>query len=404
MKIGIIREGKVPVDLRVPLTPVQCAALQQAHSGLEIVVEPSEVRIFSDAEYLQAGVRLSSKLDDCDWLLGVKEVPVNQLIAGKNYMFFSHTHKQQAYNRKLLQAVLEKNIRLVDYELITDAQKNRLVAFGYYAGVVGAHNTIWAYGQRTGKFSLPRLIDCHDYAEAVAVYKQTAWPAMRIVLTGSGRVAQGARRNLLDMGLLQVSPADFLAGVHGDQAVFTQLSALEYARRRDGSPFEKRDFYAHPEQFENNFLSYAAACDVFIHGIFWDARAPHFFELADLSNHNLCRFEVLGDVTCDIAPDSSIPSTLRPSTIAEPVYGVDRHTHQETLPYEANSLTMMAVDNLPTELPRDASAFFGKQLIEHVIPELVAGDGDILQRATIARGRQLTRDFMYLSNFVAQKV
>lgn len=402
-KIGIIREGKVPPDARTPLTPEQCKQILD-HFPVELVVQPSEVRSFTDAEYRAAGIPLATDLRDCDILIGVKEVPADQLIPDKTYLFFSHTVKKQAHNRHLLQAILEKNIRLVDYEKLTDERGDRLIAFGFYAGLVGAHNALWTYGHRTGLFELPRMHQCHDYAEVKTMYANLQLPPLRIVLTGGGRVASGAVRNLHDMGMHLVSPYDFLHKTF-DRPVFTQLHAQDYVQHRDGPRiFEKAHFYAHGEEYVSTFAPYTHCADIFINGIFYDPKAPRFFEIGDIAGPDF-RIQVVADVSCDIMPGSSVPVTIRPSKIADPVYGVNRQTGQECAPYDPAGVDVMAIDNLPSELPRDASEFFGKQLIDNILPELLHDrDSAIIARATIAENGELTAPYAYLSDYVYETV
>ncbi|MEQ1746155.1 MAG: NAD(P)-dependent oxidoreductase [Saprospiraceae bacterium] len=398
-KIGIIREGKVPSDARTALTPEQCKQIT-ARFPVELVVEPSPVRCFTDAEYQAAGIRLTTDLTDCDILLGVKEVPVGQLIASKTYLFFSHTVKKQPHNRHLLQTVLEKNIRLVDYEKLTDDRGDRLIAFGFYAGLVGAHNGIWTYGRRTGLFDLPRMNTCHDYAEVKAVYAKTEFPPLRIVLTGGGRVASGAARNLHDMGISQVSPHDFLTKPF-DGPVFTQLHAQDYVQHRSGPAiFNKAHFYAHGEEYVSTFAPFAQRADIFINGIFYDPKAPKFFEASDLANQSF-RIQAIADVSCDMMPDASVPITIRSSTIADPVFGINRRTGEECPAFSPDGVDVMAIDNLPSELPRDASGFFGQQLIDNVLPELLHENSSaVIARAVIAEGGHLTARYAYLSDYV----
>lgn len=393
MKIGIIREGKIPPDSRAPLTPKQCAYLMQ-HFGVDIVVEPSPIRCYPDAEYAALGVPLSHDLSDCDALMGIKEVPIDQLIPHKTYMFFSHTIKEQPYNRKLLQAVLAKGIRLLDYEVMTDEQGRRLIAFGKFAGMVGAHNALWTWGQRTGAFALPRMKDCFDYEAAKECYHAIAWPAVKIVLTGTGRVGTGAAEVLHDMGILQVSPQEFLQN-NFDEAVFTQLTPQDYAARADGQAFHTRDFYAHPEAYQSIFAPYTRTADIMINGIFWDKRAPAFFTADDMRQPDF-RIRVIADITCDIAPVSSIPSTLRASTIADPVYGYDLRTGEEIAPFQPHGVDVMAIDNLPSEMPRDASSAFGEMFIHQVLPELLKPQSAMIERATIAENGELGAHFQHL--------
>ncbi len=399
LKVGIIREGKVPPDERAPLSPDQCAKAQ-ALLPVQIVVQPSAIRCFKDEDYTAQGIALQEDLRDCDILMGVKEVPSDWLIPEKTYLFFSHTIKKQPYNRSLLQAVIAKNIRLIDYEVLTNENGERLVAFGYYAGIVGAHNALWTWGRRTGQFSLPRLYESHDYAAMLRVYHQTALPPLRIVLTGSGRVASGAAKNLLDMGIAQVSPEEFLTQDFS-KPVFTQIHAEHYVRHSDpGHPFDKKDYYRHGENYVSAFAPYYRRTDIFINGIFYDKKAPAFFTVTDMQQPDF-QIRVVADISCDIMPGSSVPCTIRPSKITDPVYGFDPETSLETAPYLPGSVDVMAIDNLPSELPRDASVFFGEQLLQHILPEFTrACQSEVLRRATIAEKGSLTPAFEYLQDYV----
>ncbi len=397
MRIGIIREGKTPPDSRVPLVPSQAHNADQ-RVGLELVVQPSPIRCFSDEEYRRAGVGLSEDLSGCDVLLGVKEVPIGQLIEGKTYFFFSHTHKEQAYNRDLLRAVLAKNIRLIDYELLADEQGKRVIAFGRFAGMVGAHHGLRAYGVRTGGYALAQMRDFRDYAAARAVYAKTDFGAVRVVVTGTGRVGKGAAEVLADAGLRRVTNAEFLAGEGAGEAVFTAVSVERYVRAKDGKPFRRGKFFDRPEAFENALTPYLAQADVFVNGVFWDPRAPSFFALDELAGPSF-RVSVIADVTCDIAPVTSVPTTIRSSTIADPYFGIDRRSHRETDPWAAGSVTMMTVDNLPNEMPRDASRSFGTMFTKYVLPELTKPDSAVLDRATLASGGTLTERYAYLEAY-----
>jgi saccharopine dehydrogenase (NAD+, L-lysine-forming) len=397
MKIGIIREGKVPPDSRVPLTPHQCSGLIHQH-GVDLVVEASPNRCYTDIEYKAEKVPVVQDISDRDVLLGVKEVPVDQLIPNKTYLFFSHTIKKQAYNRKLLQAILEKNIKLIDWEALTNNHNQRLIAFGKFAGMVGAHNAIVTYGERTGKYSLKRMKDCLDYAEAKMVYQETQLPPMRIVLTGTGRVGNGAADVLRDMGIRQVSGPEFLTETY-DEAVFTQLLCSDYATRNDGKPFNKPYFYKHPELHRSIFGPYAKRADVMINGIYWDNNAPAFFSLDEM-NDDQFTLQVIADITCDIAPISSIPATLKASTIADPVFGFNPKTGKEEAPYQPHVVDMMTIDNLPNELPRDASEAFGEQFLRNIMPELLFAKSEVIDRATITEGGKLTPRFAYLQDYV----
>lgn len=397
LSIGIIREGKTPPDTRVPLSPTQCAKISQ-YPEIDLKVQHSPIRCFSDQYYSNLSVPMTDDISAQDVLLGVKEVPIDQLLANKTYCFFSHTIKKQAYNRKLLLAILEKNIRLIDWEVLTNESGKRVIAFGRFAGMVGAHNGIMTYGMRTGQFSLKRMHECHDYAEAKEIYKNTSLPAMKIVLTGTGRVGQGAEEVLLDMGIRKVEPKAFLEQEF-DEAVFTQLICSDYAAKENGAEFNKKDFYTNPKTYKSIFAPYTKVADVMINGIYWDNDAPAFFTLDEMQAADW-NIKTIADVTCDIAPVSSIPSTLKASTIADPIFGFDPNTGKEAAPFQENIIDMMTIDNLPNELPRDASASFGSQFIEHVLPEFLKEESAMLERATVAENGALGKHFAYLQDYV----
>lgn len=394
--IAILREEKNPPDARVPLTPTQVATLRE--QGVDIVVQPSQGRTFADSEYADLGVPLIENIADRDLLLGVKEVPVDKLIPGKTYCFFAHVAKEQPYNQKLMRALLDKGITHVDYEYLTDDKGRRLIAFGYWAGMVGAHNAVWTYAQRTGAFAFPRLNSLYDYAAAKEVYAKTELPALRVVLTGTGRVGKGAARVLADIGLKKISPADFLAGK--GSAVFTQLHVTDYAKHPDGKPVDKKHFYAHGEEYQSDFAPYAAVADIFVNGIFWDGKAPAFFTKEEMRGPGF-NIRVIGDVTCDIAPAASVPSTLFASTIAEPVFGYDPVAEAATEPYQDGVIDVMSIDNLPSELPRDASAAFGDTFIKAILPEFAKAESAILTRASITVDGKLGPHFGYLAGYAA---
>ncbi|MBK7342498.1 MAG: alanine dehydrogenase [Saprospiraceae bacterium] len=399
VSIALIREGKVPPDRRVVFTPQQCREIQERFD-VDVFVESSSIRCFPDEEYTAAGIEVMDHRPDADIYLGVKEVPVSQLVPGKTYLFFSHTMKGQPYNRPLLRAILEKKICLIDYEAMVDDHGKRVAAFGYYAGVVGAHNTLYAYGKRTGLIHMPRMKHLHDYAEARDFYESIDMPPVRVVVTGTGRVGKGAVRVLKDMGLKEVPPETFLRNEPCPKGCFTVLSAEHYVRQRDGKPFRKSDFYTNGAAYISSFQPYTEVADIFINAILWKDDAPTFFTKEDMTAPAF-RIRTIGDITCDIAPQSSVPSTIRPSSIQDPVYGYDPVSQQEAPPYGPTVIDVMAIDNLPSELPRDAATAFGAALLEYVLPDLLSGnESPMIKRATITRNGQLTSAFAYLQAFV----
>ena len=396
MKIGIIRETKNPPDRRVPLSPAQCRRLLDENPELEIIVQPSPIRCFADREYTEQGLPLREDLSDCQVLLGVKEVEIDALLPGKTYFFFSHTAKEQPYNRGLLQAVIEKGIHLVDYEYLTD-DGARVVAFGRWAGLVGAYNGLRGWGLRTGAYTLKPAHECFDLSELMEQLDRVSLEQTRITVTGGGRVAGGACETLDAAGIEAVEPEAFLEGGSGN-AVYTRIDPWHCTRRRDGSAFDFEHFVAHPEAYESAFEPWGERTDLFIPCHFWDPRSPTMVERQHLQNGQF-PIQLVADISCDIG--EPIASTLRASTIAQPFYGYDPQTGGETGPFEEGAVTVMAVDNLPGELPRDAATDFGEAMIRHVLPEVLGKrDSGMLARASIARDGRLTPPYAYLKNYL----
>jgi alanine dehydrogenase len=398
MKIGLIKEGKIPTDRRVPFTPKQLSHLSELYKDtLSFYVESSPFRCFSDDEYIQEGIEVVGDISFCDLLMGVKEVPVSQLIPNKSYIFFSHTIKEQPHNRKLLQAVLEKNITLMDYEVLKDEKGNRTVAFGHWAGIVGAYNGLWAYGKKSGLFDLKRAMDCFDKEELDQELGKVQLPPIKIVVTGTGRVGKGVVEILEHVGIRQVGPKELLLQ-YFDEPVFTVLSTEEYYRRKTDGGYERHELYSFPERYESHFLKFAEVSDILMAASYWDPRAPKLFKMEDIRSEEFS-ISVIADITCDI--NGSIPTTLKTSTILHPIFDIERDNF-EVLPAfgKQTSISVMAIDNLPTELPRNASEDFGNQLIHHLIPELLKEESKVLDKATIAKEGDLTIEFIFLRDYV----
>lgn len=400
MKFGIIQERKNPPDRRVVFSPSAVQSIQQQYPTVTFKVEPSAIRIFSDEEYRQLGIEVSADLSDCDVLFGVKEVPVEVLLPNKKYFFFSHTIKKQPYNRKLLQAVLAQNINLYDHETIVDANYKRLIGFGRYAGIVGAYNTIRAFGIKFELFKIPKAESLQSKEALVQQLKRQILPPIKIVVTGTGKVGQGVKEILQAIKIKEVGAADFLNKTY-TQPVFTQIDVLEYNIRKDGQVLGIHDFYQHPEEYDSNFDRFTKVADIYISGHFHGNGAPAILTQAMLQATD-CHLKVVGDVSCDVA--GPIACTLRASTIEEPIYGYLPSTDQEVDVFHPGAVVVMAVDNLPCELPKDASEGFGQMFIEHVIPAFFNGDKDgILSRSLMTENGQLTKRFQYLQDYVDGK-
>ncbi len=398
--IALIREDKVPVDHRVPLTPDQAVRIKEKFQA-EVVCQSSTLRCFPDQEYKQVNIPIVDSVQSADILMGVKEVPIDNLIANKTYFFFSHTIKKQAYNRDLLRAILDKNIRLIDYERLTDQQNLRVVAFGQFAGIVGAYNGLYTFGKKFSLYNIRRAKDCFDLADLRTEYTKIKLPAIKIAITGTGRVAQGAAEVLDEVGIRRVLASDYLTQDY-QEPVYTQLSVTEYNQRKDSKPFQEQEFYDNPEQFVPGFLPFAQQTDLLIAGAYWDSNSPVLFRREEMMKEDF-KIKVVADITCDI--EGSIPSTKQPSTIDDPIYDYNPWNDQVVEPYkDQNTVSVMAVDNLPSELPRDASRAFGEALLEQVLPNLLGDDQNgMIARATITEDGKLTEPYRYLQNFVDGK-
>ena len=400
MKFGIIRERKTPPDRRVVLSPEACQKMLAKHPKATIIVEPSPIRVFTDQEYKNAGLIVAAKMKECDVLLGVKEVPIRSLIPFKKYFFFSHTIKKQPYNRKLLRAILEKNIELYDHEVITNQKEQRLVAFGRYAGIVGAYNGFRAYGLKFGLFKLPKAATLADQSALISELKKNKLPNIKILLTGRGRVGNGAREMLDGMHLKKVNVSDFLETTF-NEPVYCQIDASEYNKRKDGTRGTMADFFDNPKKYQSNFFRFAKVADFYIAGHFYGQGAPYLYTRED-AKHPEFKIKVVADISCDI--DGPVATTIRPSTIAEPIYGYHPKTEKEANFKNKSAIAIMAVDNLPCELPRDASDGFGEAFLKNVIPAFFNGDADgVLARARMTKNGKLTKRFAYLQEYVDGK-
>lgn len=400
MKFAVIKERKSPPDRRVVLSPQACKKIKTDFPYAEIVVESSEIRVFKDAEYSKLGFQVSADVSDADVLIGVKEVPVEALIPNKKYFFFSHTIKKQPYNRKLLKALLEKNIEFYDHETIVNSNYFRVIGFGYYAGVVGAYNGLRAYGLKYGTFNLPKAGNFKDRNDLEAYLDSIKLPNIKIVVTGKGRVGNGAKEILEHLKIREVSVDDYL-NEEFDEAVYVHIDVLDYNVRKDGKQLDMNDFFIHAEDYESTFMKFAKVSDIYMAGHFFGEGAPFLFTREDAKSKDF-NIKVVADISCDV--DGPVASTIRASTIEDPIYGYDPQTESEVDYKSDHAIVVMAVDNLPCELPKDASDGFGEQFNTHVIPAFFNNDKDgILERAQMTKNGKLTKRFAYLQNYVDGK-
>ncbi|TVZ25496.1 alanine dehydrogenase/PNT-like protein [Gillisia sp. Hel_I_86] len=397
IKFALIKERKTPPDRRVVFSPKKLQEIIKKFPEASFKIESSDIRIFKDSEYEEAGFEVSQDILDCDVLLGVKEVPLVNLIPYKKYFFFSHTIKKQPYNRELLKAILAKNIELYDHEVITKANGHRLIGFGRYAGLVGAYNAFRALGLRDSLYKLPKVESLPDLKAVLQELDKIKIPNLKIVLTGSGKVAHGAKEILDHLKIKQVPVSEYLKNEFLEP-VYCLIDVLDYNIHNSGKNTTNKHFYKHPEEYRSNFMRFARAGDIFIAGHFYGEGAPVFFT-QEQANSSEFKINLIADISCDI--DGPIASTIRPSTIADPFYGYDPKSGKEVDFRQEGAITVMAVDNLPCELPKDASEGFGEMFMEHVIPAFFDGDKNgILERARMTKDGKLTERFKYLRNYV----
>jgi alanine dehydrogenase len=392
--LGLIKEGKVPSDNRVALTPKQCKWFKDQFTDWDIIVETASDRCYSDKEYEKEGIKVVSDLSEATILLGIKEVPKDQLIAGKTYLFFSHTKKAQSYNQALFHAMMDKQITLIDYECLEHEDGQRLIGFGFFAGIVGAHNGIMAYGNRTKAYHIGRVKEVKDYMELVHTYFGLKLPAIKIAVTGSGRVAHGILEimNLLDVQ--QVEPEDY----HRKYAypVYVHLKGADLYLHKETEKYNRSDFHENPSHYKCLFSKYLKETHILMNGVYWEKGIPPLFTLDDLKQDDYA-LTTIADITDDA--HGSVPINLGDASSEHPVYGVDINSVEKTAPYLHTSIDIMAVGNLPNELPRDASRFFGEQLIKYVLPDLIGEGNPIIQKATLLKEGLLTEHYTYLQEY-----
>ena len=396
LKIGLIREGKLPTDNRVALTPAQCKWLHKNFADVKITIQQCNNRCYSDKEYLQAGIEVVEDLQHCDVLMGIKEVPVDMLLSNKTYMFFSHTKKLQPYNQKLIKAIVAKNITLIDYECLEHEDGTRIIGFGFFAGIVGAHNGMMAYGNRTGQFKLQRVGTVNSFQKLIHTYFGLKVPIIKIAVTGSGRVAHGVLEIMNLLGIHEVEADEYIEKKF-TYPVYVHLKGANLYAHKITNKYNRDDFHTNPENYNSLFINYIADTDILLNGIYWNKNIPRLFELEDMTKSNF-NILTIADITDDVY--GSIPCNLGDSTIDIPIYGVDKNTFEKSEPYLANSVDVMAVGNLPNELPRDASRYFGEQLIKFVLDDIRLGGSKTIDRATIIKGGKLNDPFKYMEEYV----
>ena len=395
LQIGLIREGKIPHDNRVALTPAQCKWLHMNFDDVQVVAQHSDIRCYTGQEYERAGVLVKEDLSECNLLLGIKEVPVDMLLEGKTYMFFSHTKKMQPANQKLFKVLLDKKTTLIDYECLEHEDGTRIIGFGFFAGIVGAHNGMMAYGNRTGAFSLQRVGSVNSFQKLIHTYFGLKLPNIKIAVTGTGRVAHGVLEIMNLMGIHEVETDEYLEGEFTYPAYVHLKGANLYAHKETGK-YNRADFHANPQNYNCRFTEYIYNTDILINGIYWEKNIARLFEMKELKKENF-RIKTIADITDDL--NGSVPCNLGDSTIADPVYGVDKTSFKKTAPYLPNSVDIMAIGNLPNELARDASRYFGEQLIKYVLDDIRLGGSKLIKHATMIDAGKLNEPYLYMKDY-----
>jgi len=394
LKIGLIKEGKIPHDNRVALTPAQCKWIQE-NKNISIVVQASATRCYSDAEYLKAGIEVKEDVGECDILFGIKEVPIDMLIPNKIYFFFSHTRKLQSYNQKLLQTIIDKKITLIDYECLEHADGTRLIGFGFFAGVVGAHNGMMAYGNRTSAYSLNRVYKKKNFQELIHTYFGLKLPNVKVAVTGSGRVAHGILEIMNLMEIHEAEPDEYKT-TNFSYPVYVHLKGADLYLNKLTGKYTRKEFHEHPEKYKCLFDDYISETDILLNGVYWYEKVPRLFEMEDMKKENF-RIKSIADISDD--KHGSVPCNLGENTMEDPVYGVNKISGKRTDPYVDGSVDVMAVGNLPNELPRDASRYFGEQLIKFILDGLLGGNSKIIEDATIIDNGKLRENFEYMKEY-----
>lgn len=400
ISLGLIREYKQPPDRRVVFTPQQCHQIKTSFLDSNVVVESSPDRIFNDDSFKKEGIEITNDLSNCDILFGIKEVPVDKLIEDKTYLFFSHIIKKQAHNREMLKAIVKKNIRLIDYECLVWPNESRVLGFGRYAGLVGTYETFKVLGIKNNLFTIKPAYECADYAEMLTVLKLIEGILKsgkhKIVVTGSGRVSSGVEELLTTLTIKKVSPDDFLNS-DSNETVYTLLDSHDLYERKDGEPWNHEHFFHNHSEYQSKFKPYTKVADILINGVFWDSAMPRHFEKGDTKSKDFS-IQIIGDISCDV--EGSVPITLHDTHSDSPALGWDAANQCECEPYTETGIDIMAISNLPSELPANASEGFGAELIKTVLHELLNPESEMIKNATICEGGRLTTRFNYLQEYI----
>jgi len=405
--ISIIKEARVDEN-RTPFVPNQIQTLISNFPNLKILVQPSKNRCFKDEDYSRVGAKIEEDISQSDIIFGIKEVEISKLIENKTYLFFSHTSKVGhhigevikdkaiIYKKKLLKEVIKKNITLIDYENIRDTSGEgyRYLGFGRFAGIIGAYNTLNLYLKLNNKQQLPRAFEINNYEQVKKLINKQNFNKLKILLTGSGRASKGAIEILKHANIKQVSTNDYLNNKY-DEAVFCNISAKKHIERKDGKDSSHQDYILNPHEYNSKVKNYLFDTDIFIACHYWDPKFPKLFSSKQINEFK--NLKIIGDVTCDI--NGSVPTTIRSTSIAKPYYSINTDSMKE-IELGNKGIAVMAVDNLPSELPREASEEFGSSIISEILPYLIDKDDGRINRATTASNGKFCGNFTYLNDFI----
>ena len=398
--IGIVRESRNDEN-RTPLVPEHIKKYKESNPNINFIIQPSNSRCFSDEEYELCGAKINENLNECSIIFGVKEIDPNILINNRTYLFFSHTfkiNKQQKniekHKKDLLLSILNKKITLIDYENIRGKNGTRCLGFGRFAGIVGCYNTLNLLLKVLGKQSLASAYKINDYERLVLNLKNLYFPKTKILVTGDGRVAKGVIELLNQTNIKAVSKKDFLEKKF-DQPIFCNLETKDYVTNNSSTNFNLEHFINNPQDYSSSALQYLKKTDILISAHYWDPSSPKIFENEDLKD--LQNLKIVGDITCDI--NGSVPTTIRSTTIEEPNYWIERYNLKE-IDENNDGIAVMAVDNLPSELPRDSSTEFSEGIINEVLPFLLKEDDGRILNGTITTDGSFLEKYNYLNDYI----
>ena len=398
--IGIVRESRNDEN-RTPLVPEHIKKYKESNPNINFIIQSSNSRCFSDEEYELCGAKINENLNECSIIFGVKEIDPNILINNRTYLFFSHTfkiNKQQKniekHKKDLLLSILNKKITLIDYENIRGKNGTRCLGFGRFAGIVGCYNTLNLLLRVLGKQSLASAYKINDYERLVLNLKNLYFPKTKILVTGDGRVAKGVIELLNQTNIKAVSKKDFLEKKF-DQPIFCNLETKDYVTNNSSTNFNLEHFINNPQDYSSSALQYLKETNILISAHYWDPSSPKIFENEDLKV--LQNLKIVGDITCDI--NGSVPTTIRSTTIEEPNYWIERYNLKE-IDENNDGIAVMAVDNLPSELPRDSSTEFSEGIIKEVLPFLLKEDDGRILNGTITTDGSFLEKYNYLNDYI----